>query len=312
MKLTQTLNNKSLYWLINLFIVMSLASCVFLSNNGAESIQSKTLPNTPTIPSSITNQVPPVSVQLWSVKNELKADFEGTIKHLANMGFNGVEFAGDFGPYKNKPKQLKAFLSQHGLSASGAHVGFEKLSEDNIQATLTFYQTLDVKFVIVPWDERAWHPTGVIELAEQLTTLSEQLKPYGLVIGFHNHDLEFNDYEGSTYWDYIAQHTPESVILQLDVGWVNYAGKDPIAYVKKYAGRTLTTHYKIRTKADDNVTPIIGQDNYNWAELIKTNMEVGGTKWLVVEQEEYPEGLLPIEAVAQSKLGLDKLIEQLK
>lgn len=283
---------RSLFWLINLFILISLAGCDLLSNKGS-------------------NYIPPISVQLWSVKEELKADFKGTIKLLANMGFNGVEFAGDFGPFKDKPKQLKEFLTENGLSASGAHIGFEQLSASKLDATLTFYRELGVKFVIVPWDDRAWHPTGVIELAKQLTKLSEQVKPYGLVIGFHNHDQEFNDHQGATYWDYIAQHTPESVLLQLDIGWVNYAGKDPIEYVQKYAGRTLTTHFKIRTKEGDNVTPIIGKDNYNWAELIKTNIKVGGTKWLVVEQEEYPEGLSPIEAVAQSKLGLDKIIEQL-
>jgi sugar phosphate isomerase/epimerase len=163
----------------------------------------------------------------------------------------------------------------------------------------------------VPWDERAWHPTGVIEFAKELTVLAKKLKPYGLFIGFHNHEQEFNDFRGSTYWDYIAQNTQNSVLLQLDVGWVNYAGKDPISYVKKYAGRTLTTHYKIRTKDGVDTSPILGQDNYNWAELIKINIAIGGTKWLVVEQEEYPKGMSPLESVAQSKLGLDKIISSL-
>jgi sugar phosphate isomerase/epimerase len=289
-------------WAVNLLFLFSLASCEFVSEEEKLDMESQII---------TTADIPLISVQLWSVKNDLKADFKGTVESLAQMGFQGVEFAGDFGPYQNKPNELKAFLIDNSLQVSGAHVGFDLLTEDKIDATLSFYQQLGVQFIIVPWDERAWHPTGVIEVAKELTMLSEKLKPYGLLIGFHNHDKEFNDFQGSTYWDYIAQNTPDSVLLQLDAGWVNYAGKDPISYVKKYAGRTLTTHYKVRTKYDDNIVPVLGQDNYDWAELIQVDIEFGGTKWIVVEQEEYPNGLTPMQAVAQSKLGLDNIIENL-
>jgi sugar phosphate isomerase/epimerase len=107
-------------------------------------------------------------------------------------------------------------------------------------------------------------------------------------------------------------NTPENLVLQQDVGWITYAGKDPIAYVEKYPGRTITSHYKVKlTECIQGKLPIIGQDTIDWLNLIKANMTVGGALWLVVEQEYYPNGLTPLQAVAESKRGLDKVLQKL-
>lgn len=256
--------------------------------------------------------LPKISVQLWSVKNDVKDDFKPTLAELANMGFEGVEFAGEFGPFKTQPEQLKRYLNSLDLEVSGAHMGFDQLSDANFDATVAFYKAIGTTMLIVPWDERAWHPEGVKEVVAELNKLAKKLKPHNMRIGFHNHDQEFNDFQGSTYWDYIAQNTTSDVVLQQDVGWTTYAGKDPIDYVKRYPGRTLTTHYKVRLpEGTEGKLPIIGKDTIDWLNLTKTNIAVGGTLWLVVEQEEYPNGLTPLQAVAESKKGLDKVLKQL-
>jgi len=257
-------------------------------------------------------KVPKLSVQLWSVKDVINQDFKGTLKALADMGFEGVEFAGEFGPYTNDAKALKQFLNSINLKASGAHISFEQLNQDNFQKTVDFYQQLNVDTLIVGWDDRAWHPQGIKEVVKLLNQLDKKLAPYKIKTGFHNHELEFDTFQGTTYWDYLATNTADSVVLQQDVGWTTYAGKDPVEYVKKYPNRTFTTHYKVRIP--EGVTgkqPIIGQDTIDWINLLKANISVGGTKWIVVEQEEYPNGLTPLAAVALSKKGLDKYIQQL-
>ena len=255
---------------------------------------------------------PQISVQLWSVKDEVKADFKGTLKTLADMGFEGVEFANEFGEFSGDALAIKKVLDSLSLKGSGAHVSFEQLNDKNFAETVSFYQILGVDMLIVGWDERAWHPEGIKEVVGLLSKLSKKLAPFGMKTGFHNHDHEFNDFKGSTYWDYIAVNTPENVVLQQDVGWTTYAGKDPIAYVEKYPGRTLTTHYKVKLpEGTKGKLPIIGQDTIDWLNLTKANMTVGGTLWLVVEQEEYPNGLTPLQAVEKSKLGLDKILTNL-
>ncbi|NVK24539.1 MAG: sugar phosphate isomerase/epimerase [Gammaproteobacteria bacterium] len=226
-----------------------------------------------------------------------------------------MEFAGVFGKYEQDPKALKAFLQKQGLVVSGAHVGFDKLTQDKIDATLSFYKTLGANYLIIPWDDRSWQPDGVMEVVNELNELLPQINASGLAFGYHNHAEEFNEFKSQTYWDYIAQNTDENMVLQLDIGWVNFAGKDPIHYVKEYEGRTLTTHYKVRThdglnKDGKALSPIIGEDGYDWTELFNVMKEFGGTKWIILEQEEYPNGLTSVEAVEQSKQGLDKLLSE--
>ncbi|MEH6385886.1 MAG: sugar phosphate isomerase/epimerase [Colwellia sp.] len=256
--------------------------------------------------------MPRISVQLWSVKNEVKADFKGTLKKIAQMGFSGVEFANEFGEFSGDSKAIKSLLDELGLKGSGAHISFEQLNEKNFDKTVAFYKELGVNMLIVGWDERAWHPEGIKEIVSLLNNLDKKLEPLGMKTGFHNHDHEFNDFQGITYWDYLAQNTSQNVILQQDVGWTTFAGKDPIEYVKRYPGRTLTTHYKVRLPEGTlGKLPIIGQDTIDWLNLSKANIAVGGTLWFVVEQEEYPNGLTPLQAVEQSKIGLDKILKQL-
>ncbi len=258
------------------------------------------------------DKLPQLSVQLWSVKDAIKKDFKGTLKSLADMGFDGVEFAGEFGSYANDAKSLKQFLDSINLKTSGAHVSFKQLDQENFDKTLAFYQQLNLDTLIIGWDERAWHPQGIKEVVKLLNQLDKKLAPYKIKTGFHNHHHEFDDFQGMTYWDYLAVNTNDSVVLQQDVGWTTYAGKDAVEYVKKYPNRTFTTHYKVRIpEGVKGKHPIIGQDTIDWLKLLKANINIGGTKWIVIEQEEYPNGLSPLDAVALSKKGLDKYIQQL-
>lgn len=257
--------------------------------------------------------MPKISVQLWSVKDAVKHDFEGTLKQLAKMGFQGVEFAGDFGPYKDNPQGLKTFLDSIGLQACGAHIDFSQLDASKFDSTVEFYKTIGVKLLIDPWDERSWDAEKIHEVTNELNRLAKLLEPHKMKIGYHNHDKEFNSYQADTFWDFLAQNTTKNVVLQQDVGWTVYAGKDPIDYVKRYPGRTITTHYKIVLPKNnpENYSAIIGQDMIDWLNLSKTNIAVGGTEWFVIEQETYPEGLTPMQSVAQSKLGLDNILKSL-
>ena len=260
-------------------------------------------------PAVATPATPKVSVQLWSVKEAIKKDFKGTLRALADMGFQGVEFAGEFGPFATDPAGLKAFLDSLNLQVSGAHISFEQLNAKHFAQTVAFYRSLGCSLLIVPWDERAVDPQRVHIVAETLTALAPKLAPHGLQVGYHNHAQEFGAFNDSTFWDYLARSTPASVVLQLDVGWTTYAGKDPVTYVRRYPGRTLSTHFKAQLPpGTEGKLPIIGRDVIRWRDLIAASREVGGTRWFVVEQEDYPDGLTPLEAVRASKAGLDRYL----
>ncbi|QGZ38111.1 sugar phosphate isomerase/epimerase [Pseudoduganella flava] len=254
---------------------------------------------------------PRLGVQLWSVKDEIKQDFTGTLEKIGALGFQGVEFAGEFGPYKDNPAGLKTFLDKHRLQCAGAHVHFDQLAAEHFDATTAFYRTLGCTNLIIPMDARGASATGSLEMSKQLTALSGQLAAKGMRIGYHNHAQELAGAVGATPWDVIAKNTPQAAILQQDVGWTTYAGKDPVAYVKKYPGRTVSTHFKAKFVEGTSGTPIIGQDKTDWAGLARAVRQVGGTDWIIVEQEEYPNGMGQLESVAASLKGLQAVLAKL-
>ncbi|WP_323814039.1 sugar phosphate isomerase/epimerase [Cellvibrio sp. NN19] len=256
---------------------------------------------------------PQLSVQLWSIKDSVAADFEGTLKKLKAMGFQGIEFAGNFGPYEKDPKGLKAFLEKTGLKASGAHVHFDKLSPENFDATVAFYKAIDCNYLIIPMDQRAFTTEGAKEVAADLEAVQKKLAAHGMHTGYHNHKPEMLGEMGKTPWDVIGKNTSKDVIMQQDVGWTEVAGKNPVDFVKAYPGRTITTHYKAAAPDEGNKeNPILGQDTTDWKALIEANKTYGGTLWFVVEQEVYPEGMTPMQSVEASLKGLQKIIADSK
>jgi sugar phosphate isomerase/epimerase len=256
---------------------------------------------------------PRISVQLYSVRNELTADFEGTLKQLAKAGFKGVEFANNFGNYAANPQGLKVFLAAQGLQVSGAHMHFDKFSPENFAATVAFYKAIGCTYLIISMDNRAATLEGAALVAQDLTALEAKLKPFGLHTGYHNHKQEMLRINGKTAWDVIAQHTPKSVVLEQDVAWTEAAGEDPVAVVKKNPGRFFATHYKAavpETSSTENA--IIGQDTTDWKNLINANRHLGGTQWLVIEQEVYPEGMNALQSVEASMKGLQNILAHMQ
>jgi sugar phosphate isomerase/epimerase len=251
---------------------------------------------------------PRVGVQLWSVKDDLKQDFEGTLATLAAMGFQGVEFAGEFGRFANDPAGLRAFLDKQKLQCAGAHLDFAALSNERFKQTTAFYQAAGCRNLVIAWDKRGASLDGAAAIARELAALSNKLTPLGMRIGYHNHAQEMTGPDGRTPWDAIAGGTPPETILQQDIGWTVFAGKDPVVLVKRYPGRTLTSHFKAKLAEGTQGKPIIGQDRTDWPAVYAAARGVGGAEWIVVEQEEYPDGMRPLEAVAASLRGLQGLL----
>lgn len=251
---------------------------------------------------------PRIGVQLWSVKDEIKQDFEGTVSKLASLGFQGVEFAGEFGRFGKDPEGLREFLRKHGLVCAGAHVSFDQLSADNFGATSTFYKAAACTDLIIAYEPRAFTTAGSGQVASELTALSVKLAPLGMRIGYHNHAEEMAGADGQSSWDLLARGTPSDVILEQDVGWTHFAGKSAVALIERYPGRSVSLHYKAKIAKGAGGVPLIGQDGANWAAVTRAARSVGGTRWLIVEQEEYPNGMGQLEAVAASMRGLQAVL----
>ena len=251
----------------------------------------------------------PVAVQLYSVRGDCVKDFDGTLAQLAAMGFEGVEFAG-YHNYTGKPKELRRRIDDLGLKAAATHVGTGALRGEALQKTIDFHQQIGCKYLIVPGDADFTDPEKNKALAEFFNQTAAILKAVGMACGYHNHTHEFEKTGDTNYWELFAGRTGKDVILQIDCGWAVYAGQDPADLMKRHPGRTRTVHFKpIVTEADKGVKKaIFGEDSVNWPSVLSACREFGGTEWLTVEQEVYPDGKSPMECTKLSLAGLRKIL----
>lgn len=252
-----------------------------------------------------------ISVQLYSVRDDVANNFQGTLVELSELGIDGVEFAGDYGEYENNPEGLKGFLTQIGLKVSGAHVSFNMLKGDRFSETVNFHKKLGTPYLIVPWDERAFSPKHIDELVNDLNQISLKLAGTGIKVGYHNHAQEIAEFSNSTFWDYIAQNTNSDVILQLDVDWVVHADQEPTDFIDDYPGRIKTSHFKseVKRKNDSSLIPLIGKDGVEWKEIVATGNAKQQLDWIVVEQEAYPNGMSPMESLSTSVKAIQSILK---
>jgi sugar phosphate isomerase/epimerase len=234
-----------------------------------------------------TGRAIPVGLQLYSVRQDCQKDFPGTIAAVAQMGYQGVEFAGY---YNYHAKDIRKMLDDNGLKCCGTHTGLDTLSGDNLPKTIEFNQTLGNKYLIVPWLDPKTHTSRAawLKTANLFNELAEKVKPHGMRVGYHNHAHDFTPIEGETPWDILFSNTSQDVIMQLDTGNALHGGGDPVIYLKRYPGRAVTVHLKEFSATNKNA--ILGEGDINWKEVFALCETVGGTEWYIIEEEKdvYP------------------------
>jgi sugar phosphate isomerase/epimerase len=244
----------------------------------------------------------PIGVQLYSVRSVAEKDLAGTLAKVAQMGYEGVEFAGYYG---HNAKDIRKMLNDNKLVCCGTHTQMADLAEDKLAATLEFNKTLGNKYVIVPWlqpneadPRQAW-----LAYAKRFNELAEKLAPQGMKIGYHNHAHDFAPVGDTTGWDLLASNTRPDVIMQLDLGNAMSGGADPITYLRRYPGRTVTIHLKEFSATNKNA--MIGEGDVQWVEVFKLCRSIGGTRWYIIEEEKdvYP----PLEGIEISLKNLKKM-----
>ncbi|MHC4249183.1 MAG: sugar phosphate isomerase/epimerase family protein [Planctomycetota bacterium] len=244
-----------------------------------------------------------LAVQLYSVRGDCKKDFDGTVRAVGEMGYEGVEFAG-YGRYGRDPKGLRKLLDDCGLKVAGTHTGFNTLTGDNLKRTIEFHKIIGNRFLIapsLPGNRRnsldAWRKT-----ADMFNEMAEKAKADDMLVGYHNHSVEFKRMDGQVPWDIYAGNTSKEVVLQLDTGNCLSGGGDPVAYLKKYPGRAVTTHLK----EHGGRNALIGDGVVKWREYLPLCEKVGGTEWFIVEQERYPKS--PLESIKICLANLKRLL----
>jgi len=245
----------------------------------------------------------PIALQLYSIREDLEEDFPGNLKAVAEMGYEGVEFAGY---YDYTAEELKEMLDDLGLAVAGSHVRVDAIQPDGLRETADFALALGNKYVVVPGlpgeyteSKAAWQKT-----AELFSEAAENLKAQGLMLGYHNHRSEFETlHEGERAWDIFFDAASEDVFAQLDIGHALRGGGDAVEALQKYPGRFATVHIKDFDPDDDGA--LVGDGVAPWEEIFELCETSGGTEWYIVEHEVYP--VSPMECVQRCLENMKKM-----
>ena len=229
----------------------------------------------------------PLGLQLYSVRAECQKDLPGTIAAVADIGYQGVEFAGY---YDYSAKDLRELLDDNGLKCCGTHAQLDTLLGDNLPGTIEFNKIIGNKYLIVPWlDPNTYSSAeGWKNAADMFNELAEKVEPHKMQVGYHNHSHEFKAVDGQIPWDIFFGGTRKDVIMQFDTGNAMQGGGDAIPYLKRYPGRAVTVHLKEYSATNKNA--IVGEGDLPWEELLNLCETIGGTKWYIIEEEKdvYP------------------------
>jgi sugar phosphate isomerase/epimerase len=209
----------------------------------------------------------PVALQLYTVRDLAKEDMAGTLRQVAEMGYQGVELAG----YGNlNREQLKAVIDETALTVVAAHSSLERLMNelDDVAAEADYLGFRHVILTWMPEDHRGSADNWKLS-AQILNDIGAELQRRNLQLCFHNHSIEFEEkYDGQYGLDILyANSDPQLVQAELDTYWIKKGGLDPTAYIKKYAGRVPLLHIKDRNANGDFAE--IGAGLLNWPEIYR-------------------------------------------
>jgi sugar phosphate isomerase/epimerase len=229
----------------------------------------------------------PIGIEMYSVRNRLKEDPQGTVREVAKLGYQGLEF---YAPYYDwtvqEAKQMRALMDELKIRCFSTHNDLEYLSPEKLGHAAELNHIMGSKYVVLAWADPKtlddWK-----KIAETLNTTADKLEPQKLHVGYHNHEQEFKPIEGKRPIDIIAANTKKSITLQLDVGTCMEAGADPVAYIRQNAGRVRSMHCKEWSRDPAKGYKVLfGQGAADWPKIFEAAESVGGIEYYLIEQEE--------------------------
>ncbi len=228
----------------------------------------------------------PIGLELYSVRNELKADLMATVHDVAKLGYEGVEF---YSPYfswtPDYAREVKAQLDGLGISCWSTHNDSQSFTEKGLVKAIELNRILGSKYVVMAHPGTVKGIDGWKRVADTLNQSIEPLKAAGMRPGYHNHDLEFHEIEGKKPIDIIAS-TEKAVGLQVDVGGCIQGGGDPVALIRKHPGRVFSLHCKeYSTDPKKGFRVVIGDGAAPWKKIIDAAEKVGVVEYYLIEQE---------------------------
>jgi len=234
----------------------------------------------------------PVGLELYSVRGDLAKDLPGTVRSVAKMGYQCMEF---YAPYYqwtlDYARQVRRELDSLGVRCYSTHNDLEALKPEGISKAIELNQTIGARYIVLAHPgEDIMTVDGWKRIAELLNQANQTMSREGLHAGYHNHDAEWRPISGVKPIEVLAGNTDKSVMLQLDVGTCLEAGSDPVAWVEANPGRIGSIHCK-DWSPQRGYKVLFGEGVAPWKKLFAAAESKGGIEFYLIEQEgsDYPE-----------------------
>lgn len=229
----------------------------------------------------------PIGLELYSVREALKQDLDGTLRSVAKIGYQCVEF---YDPYfewsESRTKQIRKLLDDLGLRCYSTHNDENYFHTDKIVRAQDMNLALGCKYMVMASSDPTPTVAGWKAVAEELNSAADRLAPSGLKVGYHNHEPEFTPLAGVRPIEIIAKNTQPSIMLQLDVGTCLKAGSHPAAWIRANPGRIRSLHLKDwSSDPTKDYKVLFGEGDAKWKEILDAAESVGGVEYLLIEQE---------------------------
>lgn len=260
-----------------------------------------------TTAAAASGDVPPVGIQLYTVRDGIAQDLTSSLQKVADIGYKELELAGyaDGMFYGLPPAEFKKMVEDMGMTVISSHTGVEIKGVDtsNAEAMAEAHAELGVKYCIKPWlvEERRTTIDSYKQVADELNTIGEIMAKYNIQFGYHNHAFEFDTVEGKIpYYDVLIPETdPKLVVLEIDLYWANKAGHDPVEIFNKYPGRFGLWHVKDMTDTEDQFFAPVGTGVIDFKRIFAAK-ETAGMKHFFVEQDSTREGVDAFDSIETS------------
>lgn len=253
------------------------------------------------------HRIKKIGLELYTVRDALAKDFDGTMAIVAKDGYKEVEFAGMFAKLDNltpPPKHALEILKKNGLTAPSTHVPYTTLSPENWPKVIEASKIVGHEYIVNPsiGEELMKTADGWKKAAETFNRAGEESLKSGIQFGYHNHTPEFKAVDGQLPYDILlSECDPKFVKMEMDLGWAHVAGADPLAYFAKYPGRFPLVHVKDFDK-DGKMTEV-GKGVIDW-KAIFAKSDLAGIKHYFVEQDT---SNAPFESIQTSYAYLETL-----
>lgn len=266
----------------------------FVKNTGLFTVGAFALGHTDLVANVLKDKtIDPFGVQLYSVRDVLPEDPKGVMTKLAEMGYKQFEsYSGSKGfLWGLSPKEMKTFLGDIGVDMVSTHFNYMGVADkpDELKKNIEMAEGAGLKYLLSPYigAQKSWDDWK--RIAENLNKIGEEVSKSGLKFGYHNHDYSFKPLEGKLPQDYLLENTdPEHVMFELDLCWIDVAGVDTAAHLKKYGNRYELCHIKDYSIVDGKpVQSDLGKGSVDMKNTLKSVLK-SSIEYFIVEQEEYP------------------------